>query len=68
MAGSNTPIRVDVPDLGVREFPGSMTVEEIRASLVALGYTNLQSATIEHRPDGSLKFNRPAGGTKGVRS
>ena len=48
-------------------FPRSMSVEEVRASLVATGHTALENAGVEVSADGgTLRFKRVTGGTKGL--
>ncbi len=58
---------VYVPDSTVplTGFPKSMTVEEVRASLVATGRTALENAEVVQNGD-QLTFRRTSGGTKGL--
>ena len=57
------PDRVDA----ISGFPRSMTVEEVRASLVATGHTALETADINLSADGgTIRFKRVSGGNKGL--
>jgi hypothetical protein len=59
---------VSVPDsTRTFRFLKSMSVEEIRASLVTTGYPAVETAHAVVSPDGnSIAFQRVAGGTKGL--
>jgi len=60
-------ITVYVPDRSEPfQFPASMTVQEIQASLVATGHTALENADVNVSADGkTVRFRRIVGGTKG---
>lgn len=48
-------------------FPKSMTAEEVRQSLVATGYTQVENADLTLENGGNtIRFRRPQGGTKGL--
>ncbi len=61
-----TPWTVYLPDQsGSRSFPGSMTPEEVRGSLVGMGFSAVQTAELIINGN-TLTFRRVAGGTKGL--
>lgn len=60
-------LKVYIPDQAPIDIPDNgQSVEEVRRSLIALGYTQLETAT--GRKTGSeIRFERPQGGDKGRR-
>ena len=61
------PYVVYVPDRETPfSMPRSLTVEEVRGSLVGAGYTALENASATVSPDGrTIRFARVTGGSKG---
>ena len=69
MANGSGNYTVYVPDRSeaFTGFPRTMTVEEVRSSLVATGHTALENADIGLSADGgTIRFKRVTGGNKGV--
>ena len=58
---------VYVPDRSapLTGFPGTMTAEEVQASLVASGYTSVENTQFTQNGK-TLRFQRVTGGTKGL--
>ena len=59
---------VYVPDrTSAFRFPRSLTVEEVRGSLVGMGHTAIENAeAIVSADGGTITFKRVTGGTKGT--
>lgn len=59
---------VYIPDRTAPVYlPNTMTQEEVRASLVGMGYTAVETAELVVENGGqTLRFRRVAGGTKGL--
>lgn len=67
MANGNYTVYIPDRSSAFTGFPRSMSVEEVRASLVATGHTALENADIELSADGgTIRFKRVTGGTKGL--
>ena len=64
MAANNYTIYVPDRDAAITGFPQSMTHEEVRAALVATGYTAVENAELVVSGS-TLKFRRVQGGVKG---
>lgn len=47
-------------------LPVSLTIDEVRQSLVGMGYTSVETAELLIESGNVLRFRRPVGGTKGL--
>ena len=66
MAESST-WTVYVPDRSepIRNVPRSLTIDEVRQTLTASGFTSVQTAEVSTSGD-TITFRRPSGGSKGI--
>ena len=65
MANGNR--KVFVPDHDPIDMPSSLNPEEVRSVLIStMGLSQVATARMTVDANGDIKFERPAGGTKGV--
>ena len=59
---------INVPDRSAPyRLPRTLTVEEVRQTLVGMGHTAVENSELAVSPDGqTLTFKRVTGGTKGL--
>jgi hypothetical protein len=59
-------MQVSIPDFGTLNLPNNgQSIEEVRRSLVQLGYTQVANAQATQDAAGNITFTRATGGTKG---
>jgi hypothetical protein len=67
MATSSTPmVQVNIPDHSALRVPKSLSLEEVRATLAAQGYAQVENAQATVDAQGNITFARPTGGVKGL--